>query len=279
MTEENLKKMSPQKREAYLKKKKQVERNRKILKCFICVILVSVVMLILSLTVLFKVDTIKIQGDCKYEDSQIINASGENKGSNLILCNKDKMSDGIKKNLPYVSNVTVEKKFPSTLIINITSTKPFMSLETMNGNALIDNKGKVLEFVKKESIPKGVAKLETDASLTATVGENLFDLNLKSDAADKQKSRAQMVQSVVKAINDSGIKDITQIRVESSAEIYVVYQNRLTLNLGSANDLTYKLKSAVEIIKKENKIDPDGNAEIFLSDPGNAYVSPEKSSQ
>ncbi|MGN1478172.1 MAG: hypothetical protein ACI4XH_00270, partial [Acutalibacteraceae bacterium] len=47
--------------------------------------------------------------------------------------------------------------------------------------------------------------------------------------------------------------------------------------LGTTNELVYKLKSAVEIIKKEDEINPTTKGDIFLSNPGNAYVSPEDS--
>ena len=276
LTQEDLRKMMPEKRKAYEKRKKRVERNRKILAGFVCITLVLVTVLALSLTVFFKIDTIKVKGDSVYDETQIINASGITKGSNLFLCDLQRASDGIKKNLPYISKAEVSRGIPSTIVINIGAAKAYMAVKTSSGTAITDKEGKVLELVSGDKVPSKVIKLDAGTVFAAKLGENVFDSNNGKEAGKEQKKKSETLKTVFDAIENSGLDGISAIDIKSAANIFIMYQNRLKLNIGTVNDIDYKLKAAVEIIKKEDEINSKEKGEIFLSNPDNIYVSPEK---
>lgn len=275
LTQDEIKNMMPERRKALEKRRKKVERNRKILGAFICVTLVVVTSLILSLTVLFKIDTIKVLGDSIYDEKQIINASGVSKGENLFLCDLQKASDGICKNLPYISKAEVRRELPSSIIFEITPAEAYIAVKTKSGMALADKDGKVLEIVASDKVPKKSIKLNSDIVFSASAGDNIFTLDEKNSENEKSKN-IELLKKIFDAIENSKLKDVTEIDIKSSVNIYITYQNRLKLNIGSADEIDYKLKSAVEIIKKEDEISPKEKGEIFLANTDNIYVSPDK---
>lgn len=275
-TGKKLKNMSPEKRREYEKRKRRVERNRKILGICLCAFLVVAVAVTLSLTVFFKIDTIEIAGKTKYDETQIINASGISKGTNLFLCDLQQASDGVCRNLPYISGATVKRKLPSTVIIELEPTSAYMAVKTVGGTALADKNGKILEFVSREKLPRNIAVIDSGTEFAGKTGENIFEINTADGAQDKQKSKANTLKKVIDALGKSKIKDVTSIIVKSPTDIHIMYQNRLDLNIGSTSEIEYKLKAAYEIIQDENDINSSEKADIFLSDTDNIYVSPEQ---
>ena len=256
LTQEELKRMMPERRRAYEKRLRQVQRNRRIFATFVLLTVVLVSVVALSLTVFFKIDTIIIKGDSRYEVSQIEEASGIKKGENLFLISVSSSHENIQNKLPYISKA----------VIKIESTDAVFCFSTGSGCALTDADGKVLELVSKDKVPKNVAVINASGAYFAETGKTI--------SADDEDEWT-LLKTVFAAVKESGIKDITEINVVSKSNIYLVYQNRFKLNLGTTNELVYKLKSAVEIIKKEDEINPSTKGDIFLSNPGNAYVSPE----
>lgn len=269
------KRMSPEKRKAYLKRKKQVERNRKILATFVMFIIVLLMILFLIFKVFFKINTIQISGKNPYDETQIINAAGVAKGDGLLSCDEEKISENIRRNLPYIYSATIKKKLPSTLVIETKSTSAFIAVQTVSGTALADKEGKVLEFASEDKVKGKIIKLEAGMAFPAKIGEKIFETEGDNGQSRELKEKEKTLKSVLDAINSSGIKDITLVNIKSTSNIFMMYQNRFKLNIGSVSDIDYKLKAAVQIIASENKAAPSERGEIFLSNPDNIYVSPE----
>ncbi len=275
LTQKELEKMLPEKRRAYEKRRKKVKRNRAIFAGFISMLLLVITVLVLSVTVLFPIDTITVSGTSRYETQQIIQTSGVIKGENLFLTSTARASEKITTDLPYISKAVVTRVLPSTIKIEVTGTTAVYCYKTTGGYALTDSQSKVLEIVNAQAVPKECAAILTKAAFTAQVGSNVeVDTNTSQQQQADDQKELELLKSVMASIKESSINDITEIDVTSPSSIYLTYQDRLKLNLGSSNELTYKLKSAVEIIKKEDEISTTTSGEINLTNPGSAYVSP-----
>lgn len=272
LTQDDLRRMTPEKRKAYEMQKRRVERNRKILGTFVCIILVLLTTVVLSLTVFFKVDTIVVNGDSIYDENQIINASGISAGDNLFLCNLKKASDGICKNLPYISTVEVKRELPSSIIFEITPTKAYVAAKSNSGTMLIDKEGKILEIVSDDKVPKNVIKLDAGITFSNQLGENIFD----SESESEQGKKTELLKTIFDAIDNSKLSNITAIDIKSSSNISIMYQNRLNLKVGSISEVEYKLKCAVGIIKELDENEPNKKGEILLSNTKSFTVIPEE---
>ncbi len=287
LTQQELERMLPEKRRAYEKRRKKVRRNQMIFASSVALLITVITVLILSVTVLFPIDTISVVGTSRYDTQQIINISGVIKGKNLFLTSTQRASENITVGLPYISKAVVTRKLPSTIVIEITGTTAAYCYKTTGGYALTDSNSKVLEIVKSSAVPQGCAEILTKGSFVGEVGKKIAvnDEFKKQDLTEKEmeakelqyeqdKKELEVLNSVFNSIKESSIKDITEIDVTTPASIYLTYQNRFKLSLGTTNELTYKLKSAVEIIKKEDEISTTTSGEINLTNPGSAYVSP-----
>ena len=276
LSQDELRRMLPEKRRAYEKRKRKVQRNRRILAVSVTVIFAMVAVIALSLTVFFRIDTIKILGDSIYDESQIINESGIVKGGNLFLTDIDKAREHIEKNLPYISSPAVKRKFPSAIIIEITGTQAYCCFKTTGGTAVADNSLKVLEITSEENVSPEITRVTLHNVFTAGIGENIINTNSTGESSKEIAKEAELVKTIFDSVNESGIQHLTEINLESPGNLYCVYQDRLKLNLGSTEKLTYKLKAAIKIIEKEDEINQSERGEIFLNDTKNIYVSPEK---
>ncbi len=275
LTQKELQQMLPEKRRAYEKRRKKVKRNRMIFASFISILIVLITVLVLSLTVFFHIDTITVKGTSRYENEQIIKVSGIEKGDNLFLSHAEKAQEKITEQLPYISKAVVSRQLPSTIVIEITGTSARFCYKTSGGYALTDTDSKVLEVVNADALPQGIAVIKSNTAFVAAVGQHIsINNDNKDEQVVKDEKELELLKSVLKAIKESKIQDITEIDITSPSDIYLVYQSRFRLNLGNSSDLTYKLKSAVEIIAKEDAINPTTSGEINLNKPGNAYVSP-----
>ncbi|MBQ8228477.1 MAG: FtsQ-type POTRA domain-containing protein [Clostridia bacterium] len=275
LTQEELSRMLPERRKAYEKRRKKVRRNRIIFASFVSILILLITVIVLSLTVFFKIDTITVNGTSRYDTQQIISVSGIEKGRNLFLSSVNKAQTNISSQLTYLSEVTVTRRLPSTVVIEVVGANADFCYQTSGGYALTDSDGKVLEIVNADAVPKTAAVIKTNGAFVAVVGEEItVDKNKSDEQKEADEKELELLKNVLTAIKESGIKDITEINITVPTSIYLKYQNRFNLNLGNSLELTYKLKSAVEIIAKEDEISPTTSGEINLNNPGSAYVSP-----
>ena len=72
--------------------------------------IVLTIFLILSFTVFFKIDSISVEGDTRYNEENIVASSMIRIGDNFFLCNTSPGENEIWKKFPYIESVRIEKK-------------------------------------------------------------------------------------------------------------------------------------------------------------------------
>ncbi len=66
----------------------------------------------------FQVETIEVEGNHLFTGDEIIGLSGVCAGDNLFSVSADQVEEGLKQQ-PYISLVSVERKWPSTIILHV----------------------------------------------------------------------------------------------------------------------------------------------------------------
>ncbi len=110
-------------------------------------LLLSAVAVVAALTLFFKVEEITVAGAGRYSVDDIIAASGVEIGDNLILLNRYRVAQRIYTSLPYITDVSPKPKFPDTLVIEITETRPVAAVESGGAWWLVNSGGKILDMV------------------------------------------------------------------------------------------------------------------------------------
>ena len=73
--------------------------------------------IVAALTLFFRVDTVVITGQQRYTEEEIREASGIAEGANLVLFNKYTAANNIVSALPYIEEISINRKLPDTLLI------------------------------------------------------------------------------------------------------------------------------------------------------------------
>ncbi len=233
---------------------------------FVIVITSAVVV---SLTVLFKIDTIQVSGTSRYSTEEIIKVTGIKKGENLFLAKTKEASAAIPQKLPYIATAKVIRRLPAKICIEVKE-------ETISGAILYEGKyavvstiGKVLELAEK--IPENCPSIKGLELTKAEVGKNIVY---------KQTSQQTMFKSLTAAISDNKLGKITAIDVSSPSKIQIIYDKRITMNLGLPSDFDYKIRFAKSILDA-GKIKDNEKGTLNLSvavEDNNAFFDPDYTS-
>ena len=216
------------------------------------IIVIVIVFIILANTVLFKCTRINVSGNVKYTSDEIIEKSGLQIGENLLKINVTDARDNIVASLAYIDDAEVKKSFPTNINITVTEAEKAYCISEGGVTAAISRKGKILEHCEAGDLPI-VKGFEPESLETGRW--------LKS----KTEGKTELPESIFKAADKTSLKNITEIDITDKFSIKVVVENRVILNLGSADEIESKFLVAVELIN--NQLGKDEYVTILLSNP------------
>jgi hypothetical protein len=179
------------------------------------------------------------------------------------------LNEKLSSELAYIGSVTVKRRLPSTLELVIKKTDAKLGV-AMNGYfTLLDENGKVLE-----------KDLET-------VGENIILANLgEIESAElgkvivlKENRALTKLNAVLDECKKVGINDISLMDLSDIYNIKLVYQGRITLELGETDseNLNSKLALGKAALDKQNEENNLYRGTINLTVDGKGYWSEEVS--
>lgn len=223
---------------------RRMQRNKKKRRnTYYLIILAAAVIcfFVLAFTVFFNITTVKVEGSSNYTAEEIVEASGIKIGDNMLRENPKKRSESITSKLVYIENATVSRHFPSTVIITVEACIPHANVQTSDGYYLISRGGKILE---KLTNPKTGLLIINGADSAA--GLEPGDKFVSSD-----EDKTNDIYELIDAFDRFGLDNVTYIDISDRANVSFLYDSRITVELGVASDLDYKLKFAGEILTKE----------------------------
>lgn len=227
--------------------KKKIKRKRKAKKIALLAALFTIVMsvsVVLVLVVFFKINTVTVKGDRVYSDEEIILKSGIETGENLFKINEEILNEKLTKALPYIESVKLDRDLPDTLIVTVKATREVAAFQYGTGFILVNADGKVLDR-DATMLRDNVAVVNGAALKGAVEGERVV-IGSEQDTEN--------FVALLKGISESGITPITEITVTKDGQYELKYDDRITVKLGSIENVTVKLKRAVAALEKENEI-------------------------
>ncbi len=227
------------------------------------------VAIILVLVMFFNVNNITVSGDDVYSESDIIETSGANIGDNLIFISGKKISKNLTEGLPYIGSVKIKRHLPATLEIVVTKTTPAFAVFTDSAYSLLDKNGKVLE--------KGLEMVAEDIVIA-----NLGKITSAKEGHVIELKNAQTFDKFIelkKACDECGVSGITSVDITDIYNIKLIYQGRITLELGEtdSSNLIRKLDLGKAAIKTQDEENNTYRGTINLTVAGKGYWSEETS--
>lgn len=199
--------------------------------------------ILMGCVVFFRVNTMVVEGNSRYPAEEIIAASGVQQGDNLFTLNKSKMVSQILTRLPYVDDLSIERKLPDTLIFYVTESVPVAWIESDGTYWLLDHRCKILE-AGDSSLTEGLPEVLGLTPVDATVGNRLTVSPEEQNKLDRLRefftaiAGRQMTGSLTSFID-----------LSSENEIRFGYGDNLTVIFplnGNYEQETYELKRALE---------------------------------
>lgn len=219
---------------------KRVRRRKKkvSLYIFLILLLAAGIGVLLSVTLLFNINNIKVNGNVDYSDETVLDASGLSKGDNLVRLDAKKAEGKILSSMVYIEDVNINKKYPDTLEINLTKCIPAASVECEGGYLLISRKGKILDNVKSA---------QADCFVIKGFESSLSDLGKYIQSTNEQKT--EICQEILEALGKYDDQRVVSVDMTDIYDIVINYDNRINFELGNSNDISYKLKLADTVLK------------------------------
>lgn len=255
MTERKLKDLS------YTRRKKKSSNAMGI----IVFIIAAAIFLLLSTTVFFNVEHITVEGASNYTAEEVIEASGIKAGDNLVRTSTDKCADLIESRLVYIENATVTRSFPNTMVINVEASVPAANFICDDYTLLISGGGKVLDKLQEQK-----------AGLLNFVGTDPMPELIPGaqfQSADEHKDNA--VKKLMEYFSENDSEHITLVDVTDRSEISYIYDGRITVKIGSINDIDYKMSFSEEIIRTKIGEKTEGILTILSDSTGASFLDKE----
>ncbi len=205
--------------------------------------------IILSLTVLFKTEKIEIEGDKYYYEDQIIAFSGVELQENIFIAAITSTPENIEKNLPYVENAEISFSIPDTVIIKITDAVPSYVIKNGDGYLVVSAKGRILAEATENT--DNLPELKCDELKSTKIGDYV---------SFNDENVAEILENVTESLKTNEVENVTGFDITDTANILIVYDDRITINIGLPADIDYKIKTAMTIINE--KLDPNNTGTV-----------------
>lgn len=227
----------------------------RVISYLVIITVVLVVGVVLSLTVLFKTQAYRVEGNTKYNEADIIAACGITEGENIFLAPKQPAEERILKSFPYIEEVDVGFKIPDTIRIDITEAVEGYLVKLSDAEyLLISTKGRILSRVADQSA----------YDLPIFIGPKLTSGEPGEQVAYEDETIMAIIDNITQTFADNGYQGITEIDATDTANITFTYDGRIRVKLGIPEDISYKIRTAMTIITENIDINPSSKLEGVL---------------
>lgn len=274
-TEANLR--SPARREGRKKRRltrAAVRRRRAIrrltaLALLLCVIGVGVY---LTVTMLFKINTLEVAVDGEvvqevggYSSAEILQALGVHAEENIFSFDPAEKAAALEKQFPLLENIQVERDYPNTVVVRTNAATAVYAMQTSGGWLSLSAGLKILDQDSAQpdliilcggepvsTTPGTQLEFETGPSGPSS-GSAASDSAASSEAGPPTDKRLESLNTLLTALDSSELgADVTRIEFEDPEQMAFLYQGRISVLLGTLNELDYKLRLAKYVLLNED---------------------------
>lgn len=268
-------------KEQLAKKRKRQRRGQNTIYYGIFAVLCVAVGIVMSFTVFFRIDMIKVTPNNIYNDEEIINASGITRGDNLFQLRASQIIETLYQRFPYIESASLKRMLPSILEISLEMAEPFAAIDIGDTNLIVNKEGRVLDCINGNTLDYRRAEgFETEPfdsnpdswyrHYTCLGGIEHYGLqDMEKGDLDNgvckagyrhtgAVSRKQLSPNNLEKLDilieleaifqKYEMEKITAVELSDPNNLYLLYDNRLLISVGNINELDYKLQFADHVI-------------------------------
>ena len=144
------------------RRRKKRRRGRRTLHFTALILFLIAAGAVLSFTVFFKIEEVRVVGTDKYSPDEVAAATGIQKEDNLLRIDKAAITEKLLGKYPYIESVEIRRKLPPAVEVIITQAQPEAAIPQGDQVVLINREVKVLErgiLLVPDNIPlvKGIS--------------------------------------------------------------------------------------------------------------------------
>lgn len=261
-------------------RRKRAQRKRKLRLAIVVIgfilVIGTVVGGITSLFV-FRVKSFSFESESTiYERQEIAEASGITVNKSLIFIDLDEVEESIERALPFLKNVEITKRFPTELVIRFEESGMAYAVEVSSGTyAITNDEFKVLSI--SGVIPEGVVPVRGQTPVKKDVGEAIAFVaqNEEDKDADPVEDKVlDVLSAIASTVAEKDFEGVTAINLSSLYDIYIIYQDRILIELGDSQNIESKADFFIRAIEEENMIDNTKTGIMDFTIPETAYFCP-----
>lgn len=246
-----------------MNRKRRRRRGRSVFFTALCFLL-ALVALVTGMTVFFKVSTVTVEGESRYDPKEIIAQTGIKSGQNMFLLNKFSAIDAIYTACPYLDTVVIRRKLPDRIVIHITECVPVAAVEQNGKWLIIDAKGKLLEETD-EAGAKPYCRIRGVELDKPKVGNSIV-------FTETQKDKQKPLFTILNTASEHAILNkIGQIDMSLVFDIRLNWEDRFTVVLGTVEQLEKKVRFLGHVVGELGETD---RGMIDVSDAQTARFRP-----
>ncbi len=237
------------------------DKSRKKRSAVLPVLLLMIALAFLTIAVVFfRVYHLEVEGSKVYTAEQVIEASRIETGDNTLLVSRSAAAMKICSALPYVEEVRVVKKLPSTIVIKIKESAPIGCIDAGSSCWIINSDCKLLED-RKDGDTGSLIEIRGAVPIMPKEGDTL-------SLEGAESTQLSYLKAVLSELESAGIAgDVQWLDIENISSIKFLYLGRFTVNLGGGSNVADKLRLLKNVVPS---IDEAYLGTIDLSEDGQA---------
>ena len=204
-------------------------------------ILLVCTVIVVALTLFFRVNLIMVSGEQRYTEEEIRKATQVAEGDNLFLLNKYAVANNILAELPYVEEIRINRKLPDALVVEVRECGEPLAIVQEGYVWLFSPAGKIVDQ-KTAGEEAGYLLVDGCQLLAPTVGTPIA---LATEYAAQQQSLLDLVA----ALESAGmIDEAAAIHLEDLSVMTMDYAGRFRVEIPYGADYPRKLRALRAVI-------------------------------
>ena len=226
----------------------------------------------LTVTMLFKINTLEVAVDGEvvqevggYSSAEILQALGVHAEENIFSFDPAEKAAALEKQFPLLENIRVERDYPNTVVVRTNAATAVYAMQTSGGWLSLSAGLKILDQDSAQpdliilcggepvsTTPGTQLEFETGPSGPSS-GSAASDSAASSEAGPPTDKRLESLNTLLTALDSSELgADVTRIEFEDPEQMAFLYQGRISVLLGTLNELDYKLRLAKYVLLNED---------------------------
>ena len=231
-------------------------------------VLLTAVAVVAALTLFFKVDQVVVSGNSRYSAEEIIEVSGVEQGDNLILMDKYHIAEKLYTELPYITEVRINRKLPDVLMVEVVETQAVAAIKGGSSTWLMDSSGKLLEVVSASMAEKYITLEGLTAESPAISG--------KLKLGEESPISAQRLLELMQALKQWGMLEKTPSLDASDPDYMVLsYDGRFQVEMFYDADFDFKL-NCLQAAVAQLEPNETGTIRMTMKDDNEVRFIPDK---